>query len=157
MYQYSWIDVSISVCQFNKSICVSLFTNNNIYQYVIIYNNYFSSSLYNVSWVWARTKVISVVAYICAYIFYYIFTMVTKPIYYSKPVPLHYACTACNHTFRYLLVLMFLNTDGSASTGTKWNLKKWCIYACWYMIGTNTGLAPLFGGPPWDIASTMGH
>ena len=25
------------------------------------------------------------------------------------------------------------------------------------IVDTNTGLAPFFGGPPWEIASTMGH
>ena len=56
-----------------------LFTNNVIYQFTeIIYNSYFSSSLYNVSWVQVCTKVISMVAYICTDIIYYIFPMVKK-------------------------------------------------------------------------------
>ena len=137
-----------------------LFTNNVIYQFTeIIYNIYFSSSLYNVSWVQVCTKVISIVAYICTDIVSYIFSMVKKwsEIFKTRPHNIMQVATAYNHKCGYLLVFIFLNIDGTTSTGTKWKLEKKMMHPFVLIVDTNTGLAPFFGGPPWEIASTMGH
>ena len=71
-------------------------------------------------------KVISIVAYICIDIVYYIFSMVKKrsEIFKTRPHNIMQVATAYNHKCGYLLVFIFLNIDGSTSTGAKWKLEK---------------------------------